>query len=110
MTIFRSKPSYVKGRKRSRIRTALWNIFAVGGLIAFVFGPAYLAQELYGTTRPTGRHIRMVRIIIGAAIIAPFAILFVRMWWQSRGADGALRRGTGAGLDDPAKQSQIDNQ
>ena len=111
MTIFRSRPNYIKGRKQSPVRTALWYSFAVVALIAMLIGPPYLARGLYDTASPSGDQIRSARAIIGAAILAPFAILFAWMWWQSRGAEAAwIKRREGARLDDPSKRSQKDEQ
>jgi hypothetical protein len=112
MTIFRSNSSgFVKGRKRSRLRTAFWNIFAVVVLIAMAFGPFYLARELYGTLSPSRQQIRAARAILAALLLAPFIVLFVRMWWQSRGSKAApVHRRASAQLEDPSKQLQKNEQ
>jgi hypothetical protein len=106
MTISRFKPSYIKGRKKRPVLRFVWNAFAVVAIVAFFFGPSYLAPELYNTAHPTGDQIRAARALICAAILAPFAVLFGLMWWQSRGAQGAwMRRRTEARLEDSSKRS-----
>jgi hypothetical protein len=109
MTIFRFEPTYIKGRKPKPVRTFLWNAFAVAAVLAFLFAPPYLAQELYGAASPSRAQIKEARAIICAAILAPFAILFALMWWRSRGADGTTGpAGQNAPLDNPSKRSRVD--
>ena len=109
MTIFRFKPTYIKGRKQRPVLTALWYAFAILAVAAFFFGPFYLAQQLYDVDAPTGDQIRAARALIAAVIVAPFAAGVAWMWWQSRGAEGAwVRRRTEMRIDDPSKHSRAD--
>ena len=111
MTIFPFKVTYIKGRKRSRVRPVLWNIFAVVAIAAMVLGPFYLASELFGTPTPSARQIREARAIICAAILAPFAILIARMMWQSRGAERTwVRRRMDTRLKDSSKRWEIESE
>ena len=109
MTIFRSRPKGVHGRRTGWFSSFSWYVVAAVACIMLMFAPYYLVRELSGGAQPTGEQLRAARALIGVIILVPFAVLVGRMWWEGRGAEVEwTKRRTESRVDDHSKESRID--
>ena len=97
--------STAKSYRKRPVATVIWLVLPVALLVGLVFGPHYLAEQIYDTPSPTRAQVRTARLIIGSPIVVPFLGFMVWAFWTQRKADRHMRGRADHTFDDPSKRS-----
>jgi len=82
---------------------------AIAFLVAFLVGPAFVAEQVYGTPQPSNDQIKVARLFIIVPVIVPFLLFLGWGYWRQRGAerDWAART-QGQRIEDSSKRSSVE--